>query len=90
MEETMSESELVQYWSAKERQEGIQQGVRQGERTRALEDIIQVLELRLQAASLFKPKLVAIEDLQRLEQLHRASILADSPEDFRKVLVQNG
>ena len=90
MEETMYESELVQYWSAKERQEGIQQGVRQGERIRALEDILEVLELRLQldAASLFKPRLEAIDDLQLLKQLHRAAILAESPEDFRKVLDQ--
>ena len=85
MEETMYESELVQYWSAKERQEGIQQG----ERIRALEDILKVLELRLQSASLFKPRLEAIDDLQRLdEQLLSAAILADSPEDFRKVLDQ--
>ncbi|RKU35599.1 hypothetical protein C6495_05105 [Candidatus Poribacteria bacterium] len=86
MEETMHESELVQYWSAKERQEGIQQG----ERIRALEDILEVLELRLQldAASLFKPRLEAIDDLQLLKQLLRAAILADSPEDFQKVLDQ--
>ena len=84
----MYESELVQYWSAKERQEGIQQGVRQGERIRALEDILEVLELRLQSASLFKPRLEAIDDLQRLEQLLSAAVLADSPEDFRKVLDQ--
>ncbi|RKU35598.1 hypothetical protein C6495_05100 [Candidatus Poribacteria bacterium] len=84
MEETMYESELVQYWSAKERQEGIQQG----ERIRAMEDILEVLELRLQSASLFKPRLEAIDDLQRLEQLLSAAILADSPEDFRKVLDQ--
>ncbi len=87
-EETMYESELVQYWSAVERQKGIQQG----ERNNALESILEVLELRLQpdAANRFKPRLEAIDDLQRLKQLHRAAILADSPEDFREVLDQSG
>lgn len=80
----MHESDLVQYWSAIEKQKGIQQG----ERTRALEDILEVLELRLQSAGIFQPRLESIDDLQRLRQLHRAAILADSPEDFRKVLDQ--
>lgn len=83
-EETMHESDLVQYWSAIEKQKGIQQG----ERTRAQADILEVLELRLQSAGIFQPRLEAIDDLQRLEQLLRAAILADSPEDFRKVLDQ--
>ena len=72
----MHESDLYQYWGE------------QAERKRALEDILRVLEIRLQpgAAQRFKPSLERITDLQRLSELHRAAILADSADDFRKVL----
>ncbi len=69
----MQESPLVQYLTEKAtleaRQEGIQQGkqegIQQGEKLRALEDILDVLEVRLQpdAANAFKPELVEIDDL---------------------------
>ena len=72
----MHESDLYQYWGE------------QAERKRALEDILQVLEIRLQpeVAQQFKPNLESIEDLQHLSKLLRAAVLADSPDDFRKVL----
>jgi len=59
---------------------------------RAREDILEVLELRLEpdAASAFKRVLETIEDSQYLKQLHRAAILAESPEDFRRALASNG
>ena len=72
----MHESDLYQHWGE------------QAARERALEFILQALEIRLQpeAAQRFKPSLESIADLQRLSELHRAAILADSPDDFRKVL----
>ena len=72
----MHESDLYQYWGE------------QAARERALEDILQVLEIWLQpeTAQRFKPSLERIADPQRLSELHRAAILADSPDDFRKVL----
>ena len=72
----MHESDLYQHWGE------------QAARERALEFILQALEIRLQpeAAQRFKPSLERIADLQRLSELHRAAILADSPDDFRKVL----
>ena len=73
---TMHESDLYQYMSAN--------GIREGRR----EDILQALEIRLQPeeAQQFKPSLERIEDLQQLSKLHRAAVLADSPEDFQEVL----
>jgi hypothetical protein len=87
-EVTMHESTLVQYLTEEAHQQGIQQGVK----TRALEDILEVLELRLQpdSAHAFKPELETIDDLDRLKQLHRAAVLAETPEDFRKALESNG
>ena len=72
----MHESDLYQPWGE------------QAARERALEDILRVLEIRLQpeTAQRFKPSLERIADPQRLSELHRAAILADSPDDFRKVL----
>ena len=69
-------------------QQGIQQGVQQGARESTRRHIVEALALRLQpgVAETFKPTLEVIDDLQRLEQLHRAAILAESPEDFRQAL----
>ncbi len=84
----MQESPLVQYLTEKATIEGIQQG----EKSRALEDILEVLEVRLQpdAANAFRPELVEIDDLQHLKVLLRAASLADTPEDFQKALDSNG
>ena len=72
----MHESDLYQYLGA--------HGIREGRR----EDILQALEIRLQPeeAQRFKPSLERIEDLQQLSELHRAAVLANSPEDFQEVL----
>ena len=61
-------------------------------RERALQDILQVLEIRLhpEIAIRFKPSLERIEDLEHLTELHRAAILAGSPDDFQKVLDATG
>ena len=73
---TMHESDLYQYLGA------------QAARERALQYILQALEIRLQPeeAQRFKPSLERIEDQQHLTELHRAAILADSPDDFQEVL----
>ena len=72
----MHESDLYQHWGE------------QAARERALEDILRALELRLrpETARLFKPSLERIDDMQRLDELFSAAILADSADDFRKVL----
>ena len=88
----MQQPNIVEYWTekaaAEAHQQGLEQGLEQGMKERAREDILEALELRLQpdAARTFKPVLETIEDPQRLKQLYRAAILAESPEDFRQVL----
>ena len=80
----MHQPSIIEYWTEKAVAEAHQQGLRE----RALEDILEALELRLQAdaSQTFKPALEAIDDLQRLKQLLRAAILAENVEDFRRTL----
>ena len=91
-EETMQQPNIIEYWTEKATAAAHQQGLQQGLKERALEDILEALELRLQpeAARTFKPALEAIDDSQRLKQLHRAAILAESTEDFQRALESNG
>ena len=67
----------------------IQQGrEEQRERERVIENIITVLEIRfdMQEADPLSDRLSAIDDLQRLKQLHRAAIQATSLEAFEQTL----
>ena len=86
-EETMQQPSIVEYVAPQAREQGIQQGARETTR----KHILEVLTLRLQpnVAETLKPTLEAIDDLQRLEQLHRAAILAESLEDFMQALDEN-
>ena len=88
----MQQPNIIEYWTEKATAEAHQQGLEQGMKERAREDILDVLEIRLQpdAARAFKPVLETIGDSERLKQLHRAAILAESPEDFRRALASNG
>jgi flagellar biosynthesis/type III secretory pathway protein FliH len=72
-------------------EQGFEQGFKQGARERALKDILEVLTLRLKpyAATVFKATLETIDDLDRLAQLHRAAILAETLDDFAQVLTEN-
>ncbi len=84
----MNQPSIIEYWTEKATAEARQQSARKS----TLENIFEVLELRLQpdAAQTFKPALDAIDDVQRLKQLHRAAILAENVEDFRQALEANG
>ena len=83
-EETMQQSSIAEYLAPEAHEQGVQQGLRESAR----KHILEALALRLQpnVAEAFKPTLDAIDDLQRLDQLHRAAILAESSEDFRQAL----
>ena len=87
---------LTEKASAEARQQGIQQGIQQGkqqgEKESSRKHIFEVLTLRFPSEAVlhFKPALEKIDDLQRLEALFRAAILADTPEDFQKALAENG
>ena len=70
------------------REQGIEQGIERGERKSTLEDILEVLEIRfdLPASHPLSARIAAIEDLQRLKQLHRAAIQVSSLDEFERRL----
>ncbi len=78
------ESSFAQYLTQQAREEGIEQGGRE----RAIEDLLDVLEIRfaLGAAEPLAARIRDIEDLQRLKQLHRAAIQVDSLKAFQSLL----
>ncbi len=80
----MNAAPIVQYFG--------EQAAAEARRENSREHILEVLELQLHPdiARDFQPALEAIDDLQRLKQLHRAAIRANSVEDFQKVLDANG
>ena len=83
-EETMYESSVVQYFTEK----GIEQGIERGSRERAIEDLLDVLEIRfgLAASDPLAARIGTIDDVQRLKQLFRATIQVPSLEAFRHLL----
>ena len=84
MDAIMRESLSAQYI----KQLGIEQGIEQGGRQRAIEDILEVLEIRfdLSEAHPLSTRIAAIDDLHRLKQLHRAAIQVPNLEAFQRVL----
>ena len=86
-EEIMQHAPIVEHLAPKAHEQGIQQGAQETTR----KHILEVLTLRLQpeTAQTFKPTLEAIDDLQRLEQLFRAAMQAETPEDFKQALSEN-
>ena len=84
----MYESSVVQYFTEKALKQGIEQGIEQGGRARAVEDLLDVLEIRfaLAASDPLAARLRAIGDVQRLKQLHREAIQVSSLEAFRHLL----
>ena len=85
-EETMYESSVVQYFTEK----GIEQGIKQGGRERAIEDLLEVLEIRfgLAASDPLAARIEATDDVQRLKQLFREAVQVPSLEAFRHLLDQ--
>ena len=79
-EETMYESSVVQYFTEK--------GIEQGGRERAVEALLDVLEIRfgLAASDPLADRIGAIDDVQHLKQLHRAAIQVPSLEAFTDLL----
>ena len=80
MDAIMRESSFAQYI--------MKQGIEQGERRSTIEDILEVLEIRfdLSEAHPLSARIAAIDDLQRLKQLHRAAIQVSSLEAFEQAL----
>ena len=65
-----------------------QQGIEEGIRERAIEDLLDVLEIRfdMHETHPLSDGIAAIDDLQRLKQLHRAAIQVPSLEAFEQAL----
>ena len=84
----MYESSVVQYFTEKAIKQGREEGIEQGSRERAIEDLLDVLEIRfgLAASDPLATRLGAIDDVQRLKQLFRAAIQVPSLEAFRHLL----
>ena len=86
----MRESPFAQYLTQQAREEGIEQGIEQGERKHAIEALLEVVELRFgaDAAESVAVPIRAIDDVPRLNQLHRTAIQASSFEEFRTVFLR--
>ena len=82
------ESSFAQYLAESAREQGIEQGIEQGGRERAIEDLLDVLEIRfaLAVSDPLAARLGAIDDVQHLKQLFRAAIQLPSLEAFRLLL----
>ena len=78
------QSEVVQYF----KELGIEQGIEQGARESIIEGILESLEFRFSAEGVeaLKSILESIETLQRLKELRREALGADSLEMFRQML----
>ena len=74
------ESPVAQYLTEQAHKQGIEQGGR--------EFLLEVLALRFQPeeARRLADRIEAIDDVQRLKQLHRAAIQVPSLEAFRRLL----
>ena len=83
----MRESPFAQYLTQQAREQGIEQGIEQGERKHAIEALLEVVELRFGAdvAESLAAPIRAIDEVPRLNQLHRTAIQASSLEEFRTV-----
>ena len=84
----LRESSFAQYLKQEGIEEGFEQGIEQGGRQRAIEDILDILEIRfdLSEAHPLSTSIAAIDDLQRLKQLHRVAIQVPDLEAFQRML----
>lgn len=80
MDPIMRESSFAQYIK--------QQGVEQGVRERAIENLLDVLEIRFDLDELdpLATRIADINDVQRLKQLHRAAVQVSNLEAFQRIL----
>ena len=88
MDAIMRESSFAQYIKQLGIEQGREEGIEQGGRQRAVEDILEVLEIRfdLSEAHPLSARIAAIDDLQRLKQLLRAAIQVSNLEAFEQAL----
>lgn len=83
-EETMQQPSIVEYVAPQAREQGKQQGAQEATRKHILEALS--LRLKIDTEHSFKSVLEKIEDLEILENLHRAAIVVENLDDFRQIL----
>ena len=81
----MQESSIIQYFTEK----SFEQGMEQGKKQHAVEAVLTVLDIRFQndVAEKLKPFLKAVDDLQRLDHLHRVAAQASDIKEFTDALL---
>ncbi len=84
MDAIMRESSFAQYMV----QQGIEQGIEQGERESTIANVLDVLEIRFDAAAAdqFADRIRSIADLPRLKSLLRSAVQVDDIEEFQRLL----
>ncbi len=83
-EETMRQPPIVEYVAPQAREQGKQQGAQEATRKHILEALS--LRLEIDNEQSFKTVLEKIEDLEILENLHRAAIVVENLDEFRQIL----
>ena len=92
MDAIMRESSFAQYLKEQFKEQFLEQfleqGIERGVRERAVEDILDVLEIRFDpgVAGQFAGRIAVIDDLQRLKQLHRSAVQVTGLDDFQRLL----
>ena len=100
MDAITQESSFAQYLKEQFREQFLKQGIEQGKeqfreqfieqggRERAVEDILDVLEIRFgtSVADQFADRIAVIDDLQRLKQLLRSAVQVNRLDDFQRLL----
>ena len=100
-EETMQHTDIVEYLAPQARelgkaegieqgiQQGIEQGIEQGKKEQAVVAILTVLEVKFKSdvTEKLRPFLSAIDDLQRLDHLHRVAIQTSDLDAFTQALL---
>lgn len=71
--------------------QGIEQGIEQGERKKAIENILELIDIRFQVrvTETLNSAIEDINDLSRLSELHRAAAQVESLEAFEHLLENN-
>ncbi|MYC16092.1 MAG: hypothetical protein F4Y39_20395 [Gemmatimonadetes bacterium] len=82
------ESSLFQSLTQQSREEAREQGLEQGVRQRAIEDLLDVLEIRFDMPEThpLSTRIAAIDDLQRLKLLLRTAVQVPDLDAFQRVL----
>ncbi len=80
----MQQPSIVEYVAPQAREQGKQQGAQEATRKHILEALS--LRLKIDTEHSFKSVLEKIEDLEILENLHRAAIVVENLDDFRQIL----